>query len=263
MYYHGFVFNADVAAKAIVEWIRDWFRDNGDGCNCVVGLSGGKDSTVVAALCVQALGKDRVIGVSMPNIHQDDIQDAYDAAEFLGIQCYTIPITLPVADIQNQITHAGIELTKQLCTNLPARIRMTTLYAMAQALNGRVANTCNLSEDYIGWATRWGDSVGDFCPISQYTVTEVIEIGRVLGLPEHLITKAPADGLTGKTDEANFGFTYATLDTYLIDGEIEDERCKQKIDEMHAKNVFKLKMPPNAPFTYENGCKEYVRHLGL
>ena len=121
---------------------------------------------------------------------------------------------------------------------------MSTLYAVSQSHNGRVANTCNLSEDYVGYSTRYGDSVGDFSPCSNLTVAEVKEIGRFLGLPEVLIEKVPSDGLCGKTDEDNLGFTYAVLDRYIRTGEIDDPKTKELIDKKHEQNLFKLKLMP-------------------
>ena len=226
----------------IANWIRDWFSKNG-GENAIVGISGGKDSSVVAALCAQVLGKDHVIGVIMPNLHQSDIDDSYYLCDTLGIRRYTVPVTMPVVDTLNQLFNSDIRVSDQAYINLPARIRMATLYAVAQSMNGRVANTCNLSEDWIGWSTRWGDSVGDFCPIARLTATEVVEIGRQLGLPDRLMDKPPADGLTGNSDEDNFGFSYEVLDRYIRTGVCKSRRARESIDFLHQKNAFKLYMP--------------------
>lgn len=228
----------------IVEWIRQWFKINGPTCNAIVGISGGKDSSVVAALCAEALGADRVIGVLMPCLTQEDIDFSHALVDHLGIRSYTIPISLPVAGLIGQIGEAGIKASMQATINLPARIRMAALYAVSQSLNGRVANTSNLSEDYIGWATRYGDSAGDFCPIARLTSSEVQKIGMELGLPEELVYKQPCDGLTGKSDEENFGFSYSVLDQYIRTGVCTDEAVKSKIDSLHEKNLFKLSMPP-------------------
>ena len=228
----------------VVQWIRDWFQNNGKGCNAVVGISGGKDSSVVAALCVEALGADRVIGVLMPNLKQDDIDFSYRLVEHLRIKYYLVPVSMPIADTLNQIRRSGITASQQAIINLPARIRMATLYAISQSLNGRVANTSNYSEDYIGWATRYGDGAGDFCPIARLTSTEVVALGKALGLPDELVNKPPSDGLTGKTDEDNFGFSYEVLDRYIMDGECADVDVMRKIYAMHTKNAFKLHMPP-------------------
>lgn len=237
------MFDAKKVKDDVVNWIRDFFEVNGKGCPAVLGISGGKDSSVVAALCVEALGKDRVVGVLMPNGEQSDIDMAKLLVEHLGIKHYIINIKDAVEGVKNAMPE-GFELSKQSLINLPPRIRMSTVYAVSQSLNGRVANTCNLSEDYVGYSTRYGDSVGDFSPLSKLTVTEVKAIGRELKLPEVLVDKVPSDGLTGKTDEDNLGFTYAVLDKYIRTGEIEDMEAKEKIDRLNKMNKFKLELMP-------------------
>lgn len=233
-------FDAKVMKDRVVKWIQDFFEENGKGCNAVVGISGGKDSSVVAALCVEALGKDRVIGVLMPQGNQPDIDYSRMLCEHLGIRNYTIDIYAACRSIKEGVEDSIGLWSEQSNTNLPARIRMTTLYAVSQTVNGRVANTCNFSEDYVGYATRYGDGAGDFSPLGQLTVTEVKAIGRELGLPDVLIDKVPTDGLCGKTDEENLGFSYEVLDKYITTGEIENQEVKEKIDSMHEKNLFKL-----------------------
>lgn len=237
-------FNAVEVKDKCVEWIRDFFDKNGNGCNAVVGISGGKDSSVVAALCVEALGKDRVIGVLMPKGEQSDINMARKLVEFLDIRNFEVNIEDAVCGVLNNLPGNGFDISKQTTTNLPARIRMATLYAISQSMNGRVANTCNLSEDWVGYSTRYGDAAGDFSPLSQLTVTEVKEIGRVLGLPKELVDKTPTDGLCGKTDEENLGFSYEVLDKYIREGIEPNTKIKNKIDEMHRKNKFKLEPMP-------------------
>lgn len=243
--------DAKIVKNEVVQWIRDWFDKNGKDCMAVVGISGGKDSSVVAALCVEALGKDRVIGVLMPNHIQDDIKYSHLLCEHLGIKNYTVDVGGAIDELLNNIHFRAtdIEISDQTKTNLPARIRMATLYAISQSMNGRVANTCNLSEDWVGYATRYGDAAGDFSPLSQLTVTEVKAIGRELGLPSELVDKTPTDGLCGKTDEDNLGFTYAELDAYIRDGIEPSEEVKAKIDSMHEKNLFKLQLMPS--FVYQ------------
>lgn len=236
-------FNATVVKNQIVDWIRDWFSKNGNGCNAVVGISGGKDSSVVAALCVEALGSDRVIGVLMPQGSQSDIDSSYQLVECLGIEHFEINISSPVASILNGIRQ-HIPTSLQARINLPARIRMATLYAVSQSVNGRVANTCNLSEDWVGYSTRYGDAAGDFSPLSTLTTDEVIAIGDACGLPTELTKKVPSDGLCGKTDEDNLGFTYAVLNEYIRTGVCVDEDTKKRIDNMHEKNLFKLRPMP-------------------
>ena len=226
-----------------VAWIRKFFEENGPGCNAVVGISGGKDSSVAAALCVEALGKDRVIGVLMPKGEQHDIDMAHLLVNHLGIRHYVINIQDAVEGILKNMPE-DLPLTPQTLQNIPPRVRMTTLYAVSQSHNGRVCNTCNLSEDWVGYSTRYGDSVGDFSPMSFLTVTEVKEVGRVLGLPDVLVDKVPIDGLCGKTDEDNLGFTYAELDVYIRTGFIADLEKKANIDRRHKMNLFKLQLMP-------------------
>lgn len=235
------MFNAEKIKNDCVEWIRDFFKNNGPDCNAVIGISGGKDSSVAAALCVEALGKDRVIGVLMPCGDQHDIDMAFKLVNHLGIKHHVVNIKDAVDGLIGSIP---IELSTQSRVNLPPRIRMTTLYAVSQCYNGRVVNTCNLSEDWVGYSTRYGDAAGDFSPMCNLTVQEVKAIGRVLGLPEDLVDKVPIDGLCGKTDEENLGFTYAELDRYIRTGEIEDEAKKARIDHLHKINQFKLQLMP-------------------
>ena len=237
------MFNAQNVKTQCVEWIKDFFDKNGKDCNAVVGISGGKDRSVAAALCVEALGKDRVIGVLMPQGEQHDIDMAYLLVNHLGIKHYEINIKDAVDGILKNFPKE-IDATPQTLQNIPPRIRMSTLYAVSQSVNGRVCNTCNLSEDWVGYSTRYGDSVGDFSPMSNLTVTEVKQIGHLLGLPEELVEKTPIDGLCGKTDEENLGFTYAELDVYIRTGKIEDAAKKELIDKKHKMNLFKLELMP-------------------
>ena len=240
-------FDVSRAIEDCCRWIQDWFAENGDGCPAVLGISGGKDSSVCAALLVRALGVHRVIGVLMPRGEQPDISDSQLLCKHLGIRNVTVNIG-EAADAMERAVSAVTPLSIQAVTNLPPRLRMTAVYAVSQCVGGRVANTCNLSEDWVGYSTRWGDSVGDFSPLSNFTVTEVKAIGRALGLPERLVEKPPSDGLCGKTDEDNLGFTYAALDLYLREGIAPPEDIKNLIDRKHKQNLFKLKMMPAFPF---------------
>ena len=235
------MFDTKKVKTQCIAWIRDFFRENGPGCNAVVGISGGKDSSVVAALCAEALGKDRVIGVLMPCGVQQDIDMARLLVEHLGIRSFEINIQAAVEAVKEAMPFA---LSDQSRTNLPPRIRMSVLYAVAQSHNGRVANTCNLSEDWVGYSTRYGDAAGDFSPCSHLTVQEVKQLGRELGLPEVLVDKVPIDGLCGKTDEENLGFRYDELDRYIRTGQIDDSDKKAKIDRLHKMNQFKLELMP-------------------
>ena len=238
----------------IVAWIRECFAENGPTASAVVGIAGGKDSSVVAALLTEALGPGRVVGVLMPNGIQPDIADSEEIVNLLGIPHVTVNIMDGFngmsAAINEALATGGVPGTSKMSRdseiNLAPRLRMSTLYAIAQALpnGGRVANTCNRSEDYIGYSTKYGDAAGDFTILSNLLVHEVIQIGEVLGLPERLTKKTPSDGLSGMSDEDKIGFTYATLDHYILTGECPDEAIKAKIDRMHRLNLHKLRLMP-------------------
>ena len=237
------MFDAVKIKNECVAWIKQFFEENGKDCNAVIGISGGKDSSVAAALCVEALGRDRVIGVLMPQGEQHDIDMAYMLVNHLGIKYYEINVKDAIEGVLNAMPQE-LDVSVQSKVNLPPRIRMSVLYAVSQSVNGRVVNTCNLSEDWVGYSTRYGDAAGDFSPMSNLTVTEVKEIGRVLGLPDCLVDKVPIDGLCGKTDEENLGFTYAELDVYIRTGKIDDMAKKEIIDRKHKLNLFKLQLMP-------------------
>lgn len=240
------MFNAKEVKERCVQWIRDWFEVNGKGCNAVLGISGGKDSSVCAALCVEALGVDRVIGVTMPNGVQPDIDDSHRLIQHLGIRSYNVNIGKAYEALMGEVeTQLGGPASDQTRINMPPRIRMTAVYAISQSNNGRVVNTCNLSEDWVGYSTRYGDAAGDFSPLGGLTVQEVKAIGLELGLPRDLVDKTPSDGLCGKTDEDNLGFSYAVLDRYIRDGVCDDPATKALIDRKHELNLFKLKPIPH------------------
>lgn len=235
------LFDAQRVTEELVEWIKNWFDKNGKDCNAIIGISGGKDSTVAAALCVKALGKDRVIGIKMPNHIQNDIDDSNRVCEYLGIKNYTIDIGVAVDALLNNIHFRTDidEFTEQTIINLPPRIRMTTLYAISQTLNGRVINTCNLSENICGFSTLYGDHAGDVSLFDDLTVTEIKAIGHYLGLPKDLVDKKPADGLTDKTDEDVFGFSYETLDKFIRTGLCDDLTIREKILTKYRNSKFK------------------------
>lgn len=245
------MFDAKKVKDDIVKWIREWFEINGRGCKAVVGVSGGKDSSVVAALCVEALGKDRVLGVMMPNGDQFDIDVSHKLAEHLGIESVVINIKDAYAGVVKELKKNFDSFEGQAKVNLPPRLRMSVLYAVSQSVNGRVANTCNLSEDWVGYSTKFGDGAGDFSPLSKLTVQEVKAVGRECGLPDLFVEKVPIDGLCGVTDEDNLGFTYAVLDKYIREGICEDSAIKEKIDRRHKANLFKLEPMPTFPYEPE------------
>ena len=240
-------FDAGAVRDRLIAWIRGWFEENGVGCTAVVGVSGGKDSSVVAALCARALGRERVLGVLMPNGVQSDIHVSRKLVEFLRIPWVEINIAESFDGMMRAVSGAISDVSEQTRINLAPRLRMAALYAVAQSRNGRVANTCNLSEDWVGYATRYGDGAGDFSPLSQLTVQEVKAVGRALGLPDEFVEKPPIDGLCGQTDEDKLGFTYATLDRYIRTGVCEDAVARLRIDLLHAQNRFKLLPMPYFP----------------
>ena len=247
-------FDARKVKENLVEWIQDFFELNGKDCTAVVAISGGKDSSVVAALCVEALGKERVFGVLLPNGEQADIDASKLLVSHLGIDSAIINIKDSFEGMLHEVEKKlPGTVSKQTVTNLPARLRMAATYAVAQSMNGRVANTCNLSEDWVGYATRYGDAAGDFSPLSRLTVQEVKAVGLELGLPEKLVHKTPIDGLSGLTDEENLGFSYAVLDNYIRTGVCKDKEVKAKIDQKRRMNKFKLELMPS--FQYDGPIK--------
>ena len=242
----SYQFNAEKTANELVSWVKAYFENTASPeTKAVIGISGGKDSSVAAAVCVKALGKDRVIGVLMPQGEQSDIAFSRLLVDTLGIKSYTINIGDTVSTFMGELKK-HIEPTNQAVVNTPARIRMTTLYAIAACVGGRVVNTCNLSEDWVGYSTKYGDAAGDFSPLSDLTVTEVLQVGDYLGLPKELVHKVPIDGLCGKTDEVNLGFTYAELDRYIrgLTDLSDKPELKEKIDRMHRNNLHKLQLMP-------------------
>lgn len=233
------VINAEEEIQHIVDEIKKYFVKNGnEKTKAVIGISGGKDSTIAAALLVRALGPERVFGVLMPDGDQKDIKDSVEVCNILNIpyRAYNIgPITKMFAGMVGDAYK-----NPAVNTNTPARIRMATLYAVAADIGGRVINTGNKSELYIGYTTKYGDLAGDFAILKDYCVREVIEIGDNLDeLPAHLVHKAPGDGMSGKTDEDNTGIPYDVLDAYLLDEVLPDYDILRKIEEHHVRNLHK------------------------
>lgn len=237
----------------VISWIQSWFSKNGPGCNAILGMSGGKDSTICAKLLVEALGKDRVIGVMMPDVGQG-LNEADKICDYLGIRSIKVPIDSITKEFNNAfLMNHGMptKLTDQTIQNIPPRVRMCMLYAISQSMNGRVINTCNLSENWIGYSTRYGDDAGDMSPMSFMTVSEIKQIGYFLGIPHKWVDKIPDDGLPcSSPDEEKLGFTYESLDKWIrnsipVQGHCHDnpehELRQDKIDRLHRINEFKTR----------------------
>lgn len=255
-------FDAKVQAGHVVDWIRNYMDTEGSDAPIVIGISGGKDSAAVAAASVAAVGSNRVIGVLLPMGTQKDIQVAEDCCRFLKIRRMTYNIGSLYNDSWNRLRATGfkdfLKPNDVVRFNHPSRIRMTILYEIANQIGGRVANTCNMSETYVGYDTKWGDQCGDFSPFQNYTASELIQIGIALGMPEKAMKKPPEDGMCGQTDEDRWGFSYEILDSYLRGGEIDPE-IAAKIERMHARAKHKLTIAiPSCPYFPEGS-----RSLGL
>lgn len=236
----------------LIKWIRDYVKGaKADGV--VIGMSGGKDSTIVGKLCTEALGKENVYGLILPNGEMSDIDDAIEACKVIGMK-YSI---INIADAYNSILDGVKEnlenktLSSVTTINTAPRIRMTMLYAYAGSKNYLVVNTSNLSETMVGYSTKWGDNVGDFAPIANFTKGEVCEIGMMLNLPKHLVVKIPSDGLSGKSDEEKLGFSYAELDEYIRTG--KKGKNFDVIDKKHKIADHKIKPIPK----FENGITNH------
>lgn len=249
----GYVFNTEEVTNNLVNWIKNYFNNIvNKECKAVIGISGGKDSAVAAAACVNAIGKERVLGIYLPKDHLRNTDDDYmcKLIYHLDIEhnsyCIKDIIDMMCLNISNitKSFNGHIDL-ESVNINTPARIRMAILYGIANAIHGRVVNTCNASEDYIGYSTKFGDTAGDFSPLCNLTATEVKQVGLCLGLPEELVNRPPEDGLCGKTDEDYFGFTYEVLDKYIRTGECEDEEVKKKINLMRIRGYHKIVAMPS------------------
>lgn len=217
----------------LISWIQDWFEKNGNNSPAIIGISGGKDSAICAALLTRALGKERVFGVMMPNGVQADIDDSKRVCNILGIKRTVVNIGKAYSDLYDAINIGKDLNVVPFTTNTPARLRMTTLYGIAAVLNGRVCNTCNFSENYCGYSTKGGDNCGDFSLIENLTVTEVRALGDYIGLPKELVHKTPYDGMSGMGDEAKLGFSYEDLDNYIRGTKDISDSVKKRIDVVH------------------------------
>ena len=239
-------FNPQIQLAGLLEWMAEQMHAC-HGKTAVIGISGGKDSSTVAALAVAAYGRENVLGVLMPDGVQPDIDYSQALVQHLDLPHTTINIHDAVQGVLNEMEKAGLTPSRQTKVNLPSRVRMATLYAVAQSLpGGIVINTSNLSEDWVGYCTIYGDSAGAFSPLGMYTTEEVVALGRQLGLPEKFLIKPPSDGLTGKTDEDNLGFTYHAVNEYVRRG-VVDADIKERIDALHRARRCKFQTLPGDP----------------
>lgn len=262
-------FNPAEQIKLIENFIKNYFAENGTPkTKAIIGISGGKDSTIAAALLCRALGPDRVIGVMMPESVQTDIDDSRKVCEVLGIKSYEIDIGPTCEKLYKNFqdcTFGELMVNPQIRTNTPARIRMATLYMVAAAIGGRVCNTGNASEFFIGYTTKYGDLAGDFALFHHLTVREIYAIGDYLTeLPPHLVHKAPADGMSGKTDEDNTGIPYDAIDDFLLDGIIPEMAIWEKIQAAHKRNEHKevIQLPASQRYGYSLH-RIHSRHGGI
>lgn len=259
-------FKAKQAIQDITNWIRHYFAESGPKSKAVIGISGGKDSTVAATLLVEALGPERVVGILMPNYSQSDMGDSLEVCDMLGIQYYIVDIGESMEYLTHAIPQELFGCDNEIYyTNTPARLRMTTLYGIAGLIGGRVANTCNMSEDYVGYSTKWGDNAGDFAILANYTVSEVIAIGEALNLPPHLIYKTPADGMSGKSDEEKLGVSYQEIDEYIMYGVVPPADALAKMRMLYDRSRHKVKHMPTAPnpfwHKHKNNRMQTAAHL--
>lgn len=226
----------------LLKWTKKMMDETG-GSKAVIGISGGKDSSVIAALMTKVLGKENVFGVLMPDGVQGDKNYALEICELLGINHYEINIKR-LTDTFRDLMDDHVVLSETTLLNLSPRIRMTLLYGISQSIIGsRVINTSNMSEDWVGYATIYGDTAGAFSPLGMLTTEEVIELGRLMEIPEKFLIKPPADGLTGKTDEDVLGLTYAEVNDFIRKGEA-DKAVKEKIERKYRESRFKFKTIP-------------------
>ena len=253
-------FNPQIQLAGLLEWMAEQMNAC-HGKTAVIGISGGKDSSTVAALAVAAYGRENVLGVLMPDGVQPDIDYSQALVEHLDLPHTTINIHDAVQGVLNEMEKAGLTPSRQTKVNLPSRVRMATLYAVAQSVEGGIViNTSNLSEDWVGYCTIYGDSAGAFSPLGMYTTEEVVALGRQLGLPERFLIKPPSDGLTGKTDEDNLGFSYHAVNEYVRKG-VADPAIKEQIDHKHRVSRFKFETIPvyhnGLPIVIEDGTDFY------
>lgn len=241
----------------IVSWIQECVKKAG-AKGVVIGNSGGKDSAIVIALASKALGKENVLTVGMPcQSKEKDLEDAKLVAQTFGVKILEINLTDTYEKLEEEINKKmEVELNKEAKINIKPRLRMTTLYAIAQSHNYLVMGTGNLCEAMVGYTTKWGDSASDFNPIANFTVDEVLKMGEILGVPEKIIRKAPSDGLSDKSDEEKMGITYKEVAEYIETGKTAEDKMK-KIEKRYMNSKHKREKIP----TYDFGRKNYLNEM--
>lgn len=254
----AYTFNApEVYSDLKAQWVK--WANTVNAQRWVVGISGGKDSTVIAAMAADIFGKENVYGVMIPRGKQADLEDCLEVIRVTGINYITVNIEESFNSIMSEITNQGLTPTEQANINLSPRLRMSVLFAVAQSINGCVLNTCNLSENLLGYSTLFGDDCGSYSPFKNLTVTEIRQIGKLpkLNLPVRLVDKVPSDGLQALTDEDRLGIKYAVLDKFVREGIWDDLTMKDRFEKRFAANKFKLKII-NIDGPVFNDFKNYV-----
>lgn len=216
-----------IEAEKAINWIKEFVESSGAE-GVVIGNSGGKDSATVIAMATRALGKDKVLTIAMPcNSIKEDLEDAKLVSMTFDVPLLEIDLSDSYNTFERTINNSlkGIdkELVNEAKVNSKPRFRMTTLYSVAQSMNYLVIGTGNLCEQMVGYTTKWGDNASDFNPIGNFTVREVLAIGKYLGVPDRIINKAPSDGLGSKTDEEKMGVTYDQIEEYIETGKTSEE----------------------------------------
>lgn len=251
-------FTPELAFKTIEQHWKTWDTQVKPK-TYVIGISGGIDSTCVAALACKIFGKERVIGVSLPCDGQKDMADVDKVFELLGLKRVTIDIGDMLNEGLTSLENQALEVTDTCKTNMPARLRMVMLYGVAQCTGGVMVNTCQLSEDVCGYSTLFGDNAGSYAPLKELTKTEVKAISEWLGIPSSLVFKAPQDGLQPLTDEQKLGISYDKVDNYIRNSGSVSVVEESKILELFYKNKFKLeivKIPGPQFINYPNRFRE-------
>lgn len=250
-------FDAKKETERIIDFIQDYYKKNNLG-GAIIGISGGKDSGVVAALFTKALGKENVIGVTLPcHSKVEDQVDAKLVSDYYGFPLYNLDLTNTFDVFEKEVDLLGNftnEQKENSRINLKPRLRMASLYYLAALYSSvyqktyLVAGTSNKCELFVGYFTKGGDSVHDISVLADLTVEEVLQIGEVLQVPKKVLYKTPADGLSKYSDEEKLGVTYREIAMYMEDPDQVKEESREKIEKLHEQNRHKFYIP-----TYQKG----------